>query len=138
MARKAPYRLAGLLGLALTGCLGGPTTLTIASTDIPPTFQLSGSGKTAYFVVRGPFPDGNASHTYEEVKVRKDTTLWAITHQKVNAAVGDISPVKVGVVPENARQTVGPMPPLEVGKQDRKSTRLNSSHIPLSRMPSSA
>ena len=27
---------------------------------------------------------------------------------------------------------------IEVCKQDRKSTRLNSSHIPLSRMPSSA
>ena len=27
---------------------------------------------------------------------------------------------------------------LHAGKQDRKSTRLNSSHIPLSRMPSSA
>ena len=26
----------------------------------------------------------------------------------------------------------------ELGRQDRKSTRLNSSHIPLSRMPSSA
>ena len=26
----------------------------------------------------------------------------------------------------------------EIAKQDRKSTRLNSSHIPLSRMPSSA
>ena len=27
---------------------------------------------------------------------------------------------------------------LDKGKEDRKSTRLNSSHIPLSRMPSSA
>ena len=35
--------------------------------------------------------------------------------------------------PEKARE-IG----LKIQKRDRKSTRLNSSHIPLSRMPSSA
>ena len=32
----------------------------------------------------------------------------------------------------------GLLPPLALKATDRKSTRLNSSHIPLSRMPSSA
>ena len=54
---------------------------------------------------------------------------------------------------EGLLQELGPQPPELVGKlntertelaqkierlKDRKSTRLNSSHIPLSRMPSSA
>ena len=33
---------------------------------------------------------------------------------------------------------IGVLGPNGAGKSDRKSTRLNSSHIPLSRMPSSA
>ena len=38
---------------------------------------------------------------------------------------------------EKVRNVIGKVPPRLVSL-DRKSTRLNSSHIPLSRMPSSA
>ena len=42
-----------------------------------------------------------------------------------------------GATKESVEATLARFKPLLVGK-DRKSTRLNSSHIPLSRMPSSA
>ena len=43
---------------------------------------------------------------------------------------------KVGMTKEQAYIAMGP--PVKISRGDRKSTRLNSSHIPLSRMPSSA
>ena len=67
------------------------------------------------------------------------------THHLVNAAVlGAMKPrsflvnlARGGVVDETALIEVLKNGPL-AGAADRKSTRLNSSHIPLSRMPSSA
>ena len=75
---------------------------------------------------------------------------WALTQvEPVKLVVGDIAPMEVRMVPaEQQAQPDPPMeeppplpempPPPELATVDRKSTRLNSSHYALSRMPSSA
>ena len=60
------------------------------------------------------------------------------------ASAGALAAVAVGAVPAcgNVNKRAGNLAVLGgepvITKSDRKSTRLNSSHIPLSRMPSSA
>ena len=50
-----------------------------------------------------------------------------------NGAMGEVISVGKGIAPESDIAVFNML-----GYKDRKSTRLNSSHIPLSRMPSSA
>ena len=53
--------------------------------------------------------------------------------KKLKAAGKDVVELEIGDSPFNSTASA-----IQSGLQDRKSTRLNSSHIPLSRMPSSA
>ena len=66
-----------------------------------------------------------------KVKEANDLLTAALTQQKTRTDIA----VNMGKVIRDAATTVLASPTYET---DRKSTRLNSSHIPLSRMPSSA
>ena len=90
--------------------------------------------------------DGERKHEIE-------TTLLLLAAKRLGLAVGDerlvLDPPPAGLIGTGA-YVIGAvsypgLPPYEFRiardellRQDRKSTRLNSSHIPLSRMPSSA
>ena len=68
---------------------------------------------------------------YKEAGKKNVYTYGPIIHN--SEVVNDLK--KKGVEVINSREE---LEALEEGTVDRKSTRLNSSHIPLSRMPSSA
>ena len=83
------------------------------------------------------------------VKVTEDGKWWVkeIIHgrwdvretaSKILLAMRDYRPIAVGIERGALKNAVLPYLSDLMRKKDRKSTRLNSSHIPLSRMPSSA
>ena len=74
------------------------------------------AGYTTFVVVHGSQPRFHIDEIVTDVQ-------RAVRFVRANAATYGIDPNKIGVTG---------------GSADRKSTRLNSSHIPLSRMPSSA
>ena len=49
-----------------------------------------------------------------------------------------VTPMLAGPIGERQRRIADGLAAAEKGQEDRKSTRLNSSHLKLSRMPSSA
>ena len=63
------------------------------------------------------------------IKTKNDITTSEITDEAVYQQCRDFMKVSAGLAL---------IPMLGISLEDRKSTRLNSSHIPLSRMPSSA
>ena len=62
---------------------------------------------------------------------RLNANLAASNMQEYRAALGGATQMQAAMAPSAGRDRA-------VQRTDRKSTRLNSSHIPLSRMPSSA
>ena len=105
--------------------------------------------------------DGGWGYAVAEVSVRDVLELWSV-RESLDTAVKNALPPRTSP-PTTASSRVlisgcsmmrwssrfrrstmgrgsplGPMMPAQVRASDRKSTRLNSSHIPLSRMPSSA
>ena len=64
---------------------------------------------------------------HDQVVMRIDETQFSVLFNNTTGAPNS-----------SIRTLVGMMILKESSQQDRKSTRLNSSHIPLSRMPSSA
>ena len=79
-------------------------------------FTLKSGRKSPYFINAGAFDDG-----------KKIAALGAFYAEKISQAIVH------NTIPRNIDTVFGP-----AYKGDRKSTRLNSSHRSLSRMPSSA
>jgi len=107
--QRLGFLAAGLL--ALGGCATGQINLQVKS---PAGTNL---GRPMYMLIRQVDPKQFANETYPEVAARIGSTDPVVLHTAV-IYPGSIQRFQI--------------------KADRKSTRLNSSHWTLSRMPSSA
>ncbi len=95
---------------------------------MPCRFLEKKGWEVTYLPVDG---DGLVDPEAVDGAIRDQTVLVTMVHG--NHEIGTIQPIdEIGTVTREKKI------PFHVNAADRKSTRLNSSHIPLSRMPSSA
>ena len=120
--------------------------------SIPPRLQKGRPGRSRAFWRRGR--DSNPRHRFSRCNTLAGCRLRPLGHLSKPLAEGEGFEPPVGFAPTAVFKTAAfnrsANPPRygrtpyyagkggAVSRLDRKSTRLNSSHIPLSRMPSSA
>ena len=79
--------------------------------------------------------DATANFVFNSVTATGNLTVSGLVTATGNVTGNNIAGI---IRPTAGNGTAGIIFPNDPGGGDRKSTRLNSSHIPLSRMPSSA
>ena len=114
-----------------------PSTATTGAVTVAGTLAVGsgGTGLTSLTANYIPYGNGTSAFSSSSNLTFNGTTL-AITGALTATADSAFSSTGALQIPSG---TTGQQPAGVAGKiRDRKSTRLNSSHIPLSRMPSSA
>ena len=129
-------RLPGGAGVGFDA--GRPSTLSAlgARVELEPLFEVS-TGRVQADALAAAAGPGWTWHVARPVAVADAATAWDVAHA-LQAQVGLATGAPVLIEPDLEQEWPYDNPAVRGGDADRKSTRLNSSHSDLSRMPSSA